>query len=335
MGVLQFDRKNFEGNVSENNRDIFFAKVGTRFDPDERITYDQAMAIAGTDYLVIKDKSYDINGQFIGTYHTKFFDKNGKMYVLGSGLSEGYSYIQNYIALQIASDLLQGNAVIECAGTLGGGKKAFICLRTDGANVLGEEIAPYILIINSFDGSCSIKIILTPVRVFCSNCVSLAIQRAQSIFTVRHTKSLEERLNLAHEVLLKNTEYLELYRESIEEMAKVRFSRRQFVDKLVPAALIRMGLLDKDGKPLDKKRNSNIVEVYRNSLLAAWNAEDAKNQGGTLVNVWNAITDFESHYLPMRNKDNGEIPFYRAVEQMSLANYLIKYASEMVNYKLR
>ena len=321
MGILQYNRKRF------------FEGVGTEIGADQQHSLDEVIKLAGLDYVVEKVKSYDEEGEEIGSYHTRYFDKNGVKHNLGAGLKEQYTVLQNYEAFDFLQDLLQ-DVTIECAGTTDGGRKSFVCATTEPIKVLDEEIDPYMIFQNSFDGSGSVRIMLTPIRVFCSNCMARASKQAQSIFTIKHSSSVHNKLYVAQNVLLANTRYLEMYKEGIEDMATVRFTRRQFVDKLVPFVLQQMGLLDENGQPIEKKRNANIVEVYREQLLAEWSAEDTKNQENTLANMWNAVTAFESHMRPMRNADKPETKFRQVLAGMVLSNLALDYAANIVGHKL-
>lgn len=323
MGVLQYNRKHF------------FKGVGTEIGENQQHNLEEVIKLSGLDYVVEKVKSYDEDGEEIGSYHTRYFDKDGIKHNLGAGLKEQYTVLQNYEAFDFLDTILNKDVKVECAGTTDGGKKSFICVHTDAIKVLDENIDPYLVIQNSADGSGSVKIILTPIRVFCSNCMTRASKEAQSTFTIKHSKSVHDRLYIAHDILLANTNYLNRYKEYIEDMATIHFNRRQFVDKLVPFILQQMGLLDIDGKPIEKKRNANIVEVYREQLLAEWSAEDTKNQENTLVNAYNALTAFESHVRPMRNADKSETKFNQILKGMILSNLGIEYAANMVNYKLK
>ena len=165
--------------------------------------------------------------------------------------------------------------------------------------------------------------------------MSRASKQVQSVFSIRHSRNVHDRLYIAKDILLKNTEYLNQYKDAIEDMAQVRFTRRQFVDKLVPFVLHQMGLVDADGQPIEKKRNANIVDVYRDQLLAEWSAEDTRNQSNTLANMWNAITAFESHIVPRRNAENPETKFRQVVAGMTLSNLAIEYAANLVGHQLK
>lgn len=322
MGVLQYNRKKF------------FEGVGTEIGEDQQHSLEEVIKIAGLDYVVEKVKSYDEDGDEIGSYHTRYIDSDGNKHILGSGLKDQYTVLQNYEAFDFIQDVLQ-DVKIECAGNTDDGRKAFICASTEPIKVLDEDIDPYLVFFASHDGSSGIKVMLTPIRVFCSNCMSRASKQAQSVFSIRHSRNVHDRLYIAKDILLQNTEYLKVYKDAIEDMARIRFTRRQFVDKLVPFVLHQMGLVNADGTPIEKKRNANIVDVYKENLLKEWSAQDTANQSETLVNMWNAITAFESHIKPRRNADNPETKFKQIIAGMTLSNLAIEYAASLANYKLK
>lgn len=331
MPILKFDANK---EYTPKNT-VFYDECGTKITKvkGSELNLADVLEQSGLNKIVKKDKSYDADGNEIGTFHTYYDDDDGVRHFLGSGLTQQYTVMQNYEAFDWLDTIIK-DVKIECAGSINNGKQVYICASTESIKVLDEEIAPHMVFMNSHDGSSSIKVLLTPIRVFCSNCMTRATKEAQSMFWIKHTKSVHSKLYIAQDVLLKNTEYLKTYKEGIEDMARVRFTRQQFVDNLVPFVLKQMGLLDSDGKPIEKKRNANIVEVYRDHLLACWSAEDTKNQENTLVNMWNAITDFESHIVPMRNASKPETTFKRVIAGMTLSNVALNFAAEMVNHKL-
>jgi hypothetical protein len=53
---------------------------------------------------------------------------------------------------------------------------------------------------NSFDGSSGVKVILTPIRVFCSNCMQLAIRQATSKISIKHSTNVHQNLYIAKDV---------------------------------------------------------------------------------------------------------------------------------------
>lgn len=320
MGILSYDRKKF------------FENLGTDVSKEQNLN--DVLKAANLDYVVEKVRNYDPEGDPIDSYSTRYFDEDGNKHYLGTGLKKQYTVLQNYEAFDFLQDML-GDVVIEHAGEINKGRQTFICANTEPIKVLDEDIAPYITFINSHDGSSGVKVILTPIRVFCSNAVARAIKNAQSVFSIKHSHNVHSNLYIAKDILLKNTEYLKQYKETIEDMANVRFARREFVDKIIPFVLRQVNLLDENNNPVEKKGCADRLDYYRDSLLACWDAEDTKNQDNTLANLWNALTDFESHMKPMRNADNFEIPFRRVIQGMLLSNVALDYAATIKNYKFK
>jgi hypothetical protein len=87
--------------------------------------------------------------------------------------------------------------------------------------------------------------------------------------------------------------------------------------------LQKMGLLDKDGERVEKKRNSDLVDRYREHMLACWSANDLGNYGNTAYAAIQAMLDFESHMIPARNAGNPETTFKRVIQGMVLTDFAI------------
>ena len=165
----------------------------------------------------------------------------------------------------------------------------------------------------------------TPVRVFCSNCEVVATKKAQRAVSVKHSKQVIDNLYIAGRVLLQNTAYLEAYKEEMEYLATMRVTRQKFADNIVNALLKHMGLMDESGEAVERKRDPNVMYRYRDELLNCWSKADLANYENTAYNVFQAISDWETHYSPLKNKDKGEIYFSRAIKGMELTNWVLNY----------
>ena len=84
MGILQYNRKRF------------FDGVGTEISNEQQDSLESIIKAAGLDYVVEKVKSYDEDGDEIGSYHTRYFDKDGNKHILGTGLKDQYTVLQNF-----------------------------------------------------------------------------------------------------------------------------------------------------------------------------------------------------------------------------------------------
>ena len=71
------------------------------------------------------------------------------------------------------------------------------CLRLTSL----DEVDPYICFTNTFDGSGSIKVCSTPVRVVCNNTLNLALSNAKRTWSTRHVGDIKGKLEEAKETL--------------------------------------------------------------------------------------------------------------------------------------
>ena len=288
MGVLQYD-----------SRKKYFDGMGTEVQSTD---LDQIYKLSGLDYIVEKvPLFYEDGTEAEGCFGTRT-QIDGKNVTLGH-VGEQYTILQNYQAFDFLRDIVaSGELKVENAGITNGGKSSYLCCSTEPMKILDDDISPYMVFNNSFDGSSGVKVILTPIRVFCSNCMQLAIRQATSKISIKHSTNVHQNLYIAKDVLLQNTKYLESIKETMEELATMRLTRKQFADTVTVKVLQFMGLYDADGQPIEKKRNAGLAESYREAMLAAWSANDLANYSNTAYSGIQAMLDWESHRSYARTK---------------------------------
>ena len=151
-------------------------------------TIEEILPAAGLDWSVQKTPIFDAQGNVINGYSQLTRCDNGKtLHVVGNR----YEPMQNADALQSLMPLIEsGDAEIETAGSLDGGKKIWFLLRsghlkeTELSN--GETINNYFLFSTSHDGSRANRMGKTGVRVVCANTLHLSDRDSSVAF--RHTK---------------------------------------------------------------------------------------------------------------------------------------------------
>ena len=132
-----------------------------------------ALVLAGLDWEVIQKDVYTENGSLIAGY--KINTRSTDNAALGI-VSDRYKVVQNEEAFQFTDDLLGKGVTYETAGALQGGKKVWMLARIPHRYIIaGDEIAPYLVVMNSHDGSSGIKVAMTPIRVVCQNTLNLAL----------------------------------------------------------------------------------------------------------------------------------------------------------------
>lgn len=212
-------------------------------------------------------------------------------------VGKDYNILQNIEAFDFL-DSLVGEAKFETAGLYGNGAKSFITMSTEPMKILGDEFAPYILFTNSFDGSGAVKVMFTPIRVFCSNALVMAIKNATNKLSLRHSSNLQSRLENAKLVLLNNANYLNALKRQSEKLAVTPFSKEAF------EALAReLFPVNKEDKELTQNRNAAQIEL----LMSAYNQADLQNFNNTAYKAVQAVADFESHKPAFRDSSQLEL----------------------------
>lgn len=311
MGILQY-----------NSKKNFFDGVGNKIESNN---LDEIIKLAKMDYTVRKEPLFFENGEQLEDRWATRANIDGEDITLGI-VGPQYTILQNFEAFDFLQDVFRtGELEIECAGTVEHGKRSFICAKTEPIKVMDDDIDPYMVIMNSFDGSGSVKVMFTPVRVFCSNCEVVATKKAAQKLYVKHSKRIHDQLYMAKDVLLANTNYLQAYKEEMEELTRIRYNRRQFAEELTEAILRKMHLVGTAENPIERKRESTLVERYRDELLQCWSKNDLANYENTAYAAIQAVMDWETHSLPGRDTGNNELFFSRAIAGMVISNYALNY----------
>jgi len=116
----------------------------------------------------------------------------------------GYQPLQNEDHAEFLNHLAdQSGAIFDTAGSLRGGRQVFITMRLPQSLRVGgvDEVDLNIAALNSHDGTGAFRLLLTPVRVVCANTQTVALQRHQASFSVRHTRHAKAAVAAARDAL--------------------------------------------------------------------------------------------------------------------------------------
>ena len=214
-----------------------------------------------------------------------------------------YKIVQNEDALAFVQNIIEAETVpftLERAGALNGGRTVFILARTTGIEIAGEKIKPYVIFSNSHDGTSSVQVALTTIRVSCKNTLALALKTAARKWSVMHTKSADDKIKAAMESMNFIQKYLTVYPAVVEEMMDHRISEIQFAEianTLYPV-------------PVTTSTNATSVrnaENVRATFENVYNERpDLQQHIGTAWGVYNAVTFMESHAAPKRTTPRFE-----------------------------
>jgi phage/plasmid-like protein (TIGR03299 family) len=228
---------------------------------------------------------------------------NGGTDVLAT-VGKRYKPVQNEELFAFADAIHDANADCrwESAGSLKQGKVVFgtvdiprtMVLDPQGAN---DETKLYLIVWTSHDGSVAVQAAVTPVRVVCQNTLNLAMKSAKQSFKIRHTQSVEGRIQVARETLGLALGYFDEFEKNAQALYSQAITDAEF-SKLIQTIYPKP---EKDAKGAIKKWENKVVlidDLYHNSPTNA-------TIKGTKWGAFNALTERLDYYRSGRGNSES------------------------------
>lgn len=245
-------------------------------------------------------------------------DTNQRLGVVGSG----YGVVQNGDALEFFNHILNGEisgdekAVIETAGVLDDGARFYISARMGDDMIVSGDNSPiedYILLFNSHDGSGSVQVVPSFIRVVCQNTLSMALKQARSRLTYRHTSRVNERMDLttkenfqrAAEVLRFHENYRKHFIEDLDLLKRVQLEWKQAQDLAAqvfatPAEMTHIREANYDVFKVDDEilstRKKNSIVSLQNAIESGIGQDTNRGTGLWLFNGLTTWAQNEKKY---------------------------------------
>lgn len=283
----------------------------------EAPTSADALRLAGLDWNVVQEPIYTDFNEPIAGYKANVRDSDRK--VLGV-VSDRYKVVQNTDAFSFTDELLGKGVRYETAGSLQEGKKVWLLARLPREYIIaGERISPYLVFSNTHDGSGSVKVAITPVRVVCNNTLNLALNTAKRSFSMIHTGNIQDKIQEAKDTLFMAEEYMDCLGIEFEQLRRQKMTDEQvkeYIELLLPM----------EKEPTDIQRK-NIIRLRKDMEKRYYDAPDLQKVGNNAYRFINAVSDFATHSNPLRRTANyNENLFARTVD----GNPLIDKAYQLV-----
>ena len=253
-----------------------------------------ALELAGLDWKVVQKPIQTEGGQVIPRFKANIRDRDEK--VLGV-VTDRYKVVQNADAFAFTDELLGEGVSYETAGSLQDGRRTWILARLPQRYIIsGDEVTPYLVFMNSHDGTGAIKAAMTPVRVVCQNTLNLALSTAKRSWSANHVGDLHGKLSDARDTLFYAEGYMQELGKAIDRLNQIRLSDRQvyeYIDALLPAS---------DGATGQQKKN--LMRLKEDVKIWYFEAPDFKDIGKNGYRFLNAVSDFATHAKPLRESRN-------------------------------
>lgn len=283
----------------------------------EAPTSADAIRLAGLDWSVVQEPIHTNFNRVVEGYRANVRSSDRK--VLGV-VSDRYKVVQNVDAFSFTDELLGKGVRYETAGSLQEGKKVWLLARLPREYIIaGERISPYLVFSNTHDGSGSVKVAITPVRVVCNNTLNLALGTAKRSFSMIHTGNIQDKIQEAKDTLFLAEEYMDCLGVEFERLRRQKITDAQvkeYIESLLP--------MEKDPTPIQSK---NIIRLREDMMKRYYDAPDLQKVGSNAYRFINAVSDFATHSNPLRRTANyNENLFARTVD----GNPLIDKAYQMM-----
>jgi phage/plasmid-like protein (TIGR03299 family) len=239
-----------------------------------------------------------------GRSHKNFFAvtrKNpfdGDRDVLGV-VGERYKVLQNEDLFSFADNMLDGGRW-ETAGSIKNGTVVFGSLALDREVVLdesgvGDKINTYLLVHTSHDGSLAVQASVTPVRVVCQNTLNYALSGVKQSYKVRHTSTVNGKVQAAREALGLANKYLDEFEKEAQTLIEKQIDADTFFS-IVKAAYPEP---DKDVKGSVTKWTNKVdtlFDIYQGETVA---------KAGIMNTAWGAYNTLTERLDWFRNPRGG------------------------------
>jgi len=213
---------------------------------------------------------------------------------LGS-VGQVYTVLQNKDAFSFF-DAVVGvkEAMYHTAGALGAGERVWLLAKLPGyIRTKGDDVTEkFLLLANSHDGSGSVQIMFTPIRVVCQNTLNMAIDSNSNRVSIRHTNSMGGKIEAIQQDLGIINSKFQLFEQMSQAMAA-----RSFKGADLEAFIKKSGLIP--NKEDQTSRAKNIMEEVSKRFEYGKGAE-MPSAKGTLWGAFNAVVEYVDH---ARNKD--------------------------------
>ena len=239
----------------------------------EAPTSAEALTLAGLDWRVAQSPIVTEDGIPINGFKANLRETDDK--VLGV-VTDRYRVVQNSEAFAFTDSLLGEGVTYETAGALQDGRRTWLLAKLPQRYIISEdEITPYLVFMNSHDGSGAIKAAMTPIRVVCQNTLNLALSTAKRTWLMNHTGDIEGKLEEARYTLLYADKYMGELGRAIDRLNHIKLSDRQvyeYIDALFPLA----------DTPTEQQKK-NLMRLKEDLMLRYFEAPDLQHVGKMLT----------------------------------------------------
>lgn len=287
-------------------------------------TSSEAIQFAGLDFEVAKLPNLHQlpSGIEVISENSFFTFRTDTEQVLGDKVGIDYQVVQNTEVFGFFDGIV-GNATdikYETAGCLYDGQVVFVTAKLPEYIRVGREdlIEQYLLLTSSHDGTGSITIAFTPVRVVCCNTLNAALRNNTNCIKIRHTASASDKLKQAHQMLGLSNRLAEEMEAIYNRWSRVKINHPE-LKRLVQIAMVpNREVLEKLRMGKDEQLSSHFTNMSDDVMQYAFESptQQEATTRGTVFGAYNAVTGY---FQNVRNYKDDESKFKSVLSGTGLA----------------
>jgi phage/plasmid-like protein (TIGR03299 family) len=190
------------------------------------------------------------------------------------------------------------------AGSLKEGAKIFLLGKIGSVDILPQDqVDKYILLVNTHDGSGSVRALFTAVRVVCENTVNVALREGKGQgLAVRHTGDIMAKIEQSKEIFGIAQRQFHQFEEFAKSTTRIQFDTKKledFTNAIIPSP--KDPEVMKTTEARREKQRGKIIELFETGQ-----GIEIPNVAGTGWAAFNAVTEYLNYHRPVRGKINQE-----------------------------
>jgi len=251
----------------------------------------EAMDNAGLNWKIETKKLYTNDGIEVPNKAIVRQDTQAILGVVG----RNYTPVQNEQAFGFFSDFIDsGKVTIKNAGMIGGGKRVFIQAEVNNseASIIGDDVVNNILTIGkAHDGSMSLNVGFTPIRMFCANQLSMVTQKANGTFLkFRHTPKIHENLEQIAAILNQADVDFQKTIANFKILASKKITSQAELEHYIKTIFVGSNYIEliKAGKSPANQIITNVVNLFESG-------RGSSKTANTYWKAYNAVNEYLNH----------------------------------------
>lgn len=283
-------------------------------------SYDDVLKQSGLNWTVDAQPAFtEFDGKKIEIPGAKVIVRNEDQKPLGI-VSDKYKIVNNEDAFAFTENLFNSKEIeFIRGGSYRGGSATWLEARINSYySILGDKAECYLIFMNTHDGTGSVKCMIVPERIACSNALNLPIAAQNRHWRCVHSGDPLKKIDEAREVLLAGSTYMDNLKAECEMLASINLSEldvMQMINRLFP---VTESMTDKQ-KENQERRRAQLTDVY-------YLKDDLYNFGNNGYRFVSAVADYVDH-VDGRKTKTAAINRYMSVAH---GNVIVDKAYDMV-----